>query len=327
MKSFFYLLFTAIVTYHRQGKIVMAIKRVNKQVILLFMSLVFFSMTQDLFAQDVVELSDGSSLSCSVLEINDETVIVKQKDVSDKVKLSLQDIISITYANGEKDVFKKAETIDNAQTQKTEKNIIDNTTLRVRDDNTSSWQSSPLAIESDEGALKRWNLIFRLGPAFYKKPDNFKGYNSSMSFEFLAGAKYNISKMLCLNLAAGWWSSNSYTRLNNENCDSESNSIIMPVEIGGYYPLAKKCGLIFEVGPNFTYGINGKVYVNGKKKTWKEMEDNGQNIDRFFCFLRVSGGINLWEYRLQVYIGIPLTKDNMKSKANNFWGITLGCCL
>ena len=92
-------------------------------------------------------------------------------------------------------MFKKAETIDNAQTQKTEKNIIDNTTLRVRDDNTSSWQSSPLAIESDEGALKRWNLIFRLGPAFYKKPDNFEGYNSSMSFEFLAGAKYNISKI------------------------------------------------------------------------------------------------------------------------------------
>lgn len=56
-------------------------------------------------AQDKVELKDGSTISCNIKEITEQNLIFQQEGVQDNETLPISEILSITYANGEKDVF------------------------------------------------------------------------------------------------------------------------------------------------------------------------------------------------------------------------------
>lgn len=290
--------------------------------------LAFILMTNITYAQDKVELKDGSTISCNIKEITEKNVIFQQEGVKDDTTMPISEILTITYANGEKDVFSKVEK-EALEVNSTENNV-------------SAPYQKPIQMQSNLGMpnsisndneFKHWNGIFRIGPSFFKSPKEEGTYSHSFGYEMIVGGKYNFDEYLGLNFGIGWWSSsNSSSIFSREygvsKVEGKSNHVIIPVELSLYLPISKRCGLIFEVGPSITYGINGYTKNDGEKITWKDYEkEYNDKIDRFGCFLKVGGGINLWDFHVQGHFGIPLTKDNYGGKQKNFWGITIGSTL
>lgn len=85
-------------------------------VILLFFPLIMMS-------QDVVTLKDGSNLSCKVIEVGDNQIIFKQAGSNESMTLSVKDIESITYANGEKETFGKQKKEEKKEEQKQQNTV------------------------------------------------------------------------------------------------------------------------------------------------------------------------------------------------------------
>lgn len=64
------------------------------------------------FAQDIIRFKNGRSIEAKILEINEETVRYKKMNYLDgpDINAPMSKVVSITYANGETEVFDESET-------------------------------------------------------------------------------------------------------------------------------------------------------------------------------------------------------------------------
>lgn len=64
------------------------------------------------FAQDIIRFKNGRSIEAKILEINEETVRYKKTNYLDgpDINAPISKVVSITYANGETEVFDESET-------------------------------------------------------------------------------------------------------------------------------------------------------------------------------------------------------------------------
>jgi len=71
----------------------------------LFVCICFLLISAYMKAQDVVTMKDGSTLTCNVVEVNENNISVKQEGVVGNTIIPITDIMTITYKNGDKETF------------------------------------------------------------------------------------------------------------------------------------------------------------------------------------------------------------------------------
>lgn len=234
----------------------------------------------------------------------------------------------------------------NIPAEKQEKQYI-NTTEQRQDDETCTlhndgkeqYEKVTYPPSENKSLRNTWHFTFRLGPSFYGKEkkggmNKENGYTSTFSqswgYEADLGAHYYFLENLYVSAMIGYLQASSLSHLNEIgsliSTSVVSHNVIMPLELGFYYPFSRYLGVLLEAGPTLYYAVDGYTKINKEKITFSEMEDKyNTKIDRFGAYLRLGGGFNIFGFRLQGYYGIPLSKFPGSSKKKGFWGITLGC--
>ena len=192
-------------------------------------------------------------------------------------------------------------------------------------------------LENSESLANTWHLAYRMGASFYKIETNGsftsggRTYENKTGFEVDLLGHYYITENLFLSFGLGYYETASSSSIAafgyNNRSEIKSRNVIAPIEIGLNIPIVKdKIAIIAETGPSFAYALGG-YYKNGsEKKSFSEMEDDYDvDIERFGSFYRISAGLNIYNFRLMYFYGIPLSKKSVNVyKDKNFWGISMG---
>ncbi len=294
--------------------------------------LAFILMTNIAYAQDKVELKDGSTISCNIKEITEKNVIFQQEGVKENTTMPISEILTITYANGEKDVFgTKAD-----ETEKKDNSELVEIKPPMRDEKSSEFIiRGGISFNNWAGKdIKNsdFNIGFNLGIEghLYVTNNLFCGFNCSLSTK---GYKLNYS-----DSSGSVWDEDGMNYDVGEKETFRTYNLDIPIFLGYKVGLYPQSSIKFMIGPYVTYALSGQKEIKGSSTYYSDIHsseteyynrkdkiDYIKDFNKFGAGLYAAASFNYKRFSLGIAYERGFTKliKETKQYENNFM-ITIG---